>query len=108
MEVKLYDHRVCDFCSSADPHWHYPAETFNANPGEPLPQISEGDWLACHECAALIQCNEWSKLARRGLLTPLAKELLEVAPEDYVLGEIQRLHKGFREHRRGRVAWETT
>lgn len=105
MRVKLYDHPVCDFCSGL-PAWRYPAETFNATPGLPPPQIMEGDWLACDECAALIERNEWNALARRGLQTPMGKAAVGVIGEEAVLAQHHALYKKFRQHRRGRVRCE--
>jgi hypothetical protein len=106
MKVKLYDRPVCDFCSG-QPAWRYPAETFNATPGEPLPLISEDDWVACDECAALIERNEWNALARRGLLTPMGKQAVEMLGEEQVLAMHRGFHKKFRQHRRGRVRAES-
>lgn len=105
MRIKLYDHPVCDFCSGP-PAWRYPAETFNATPGQPLAQICEDDWLACDECAALIERNEWNALARRGLETPTAKDAIALIGEEATLAQIRGLHKKFRQHRRGRVRCE--
>lgn len=105
MKVNLYDRPVCDFCSGP-PAWRYPAETFNANRGEPMLQISEGDWLACDECAALIQRKEWNALARRGLQTPMAKSAVGLLGEKKVLVMTRELHQKFRRHRRGRVGCE--
>lgn len=98
---------VCDFCSGP-PAWRYPAETFVAHPGEPLPIHSLDDWLACDECAALSERNEWDALARRGLLNPAfaAARAAGLLSEEEAIAQIRPLHQLFRQHRRGRVRCE--
>jgi hypothetical protein len=105
MELRAYPYDVCDFCSSDKPTWDYPAEDCIISPaGDPTPQHSIGGWLACDECAALIQRNEWTKLARRSLsLVSTAREAVAVMGEEAALASITQGHRIFRANRSGKV-----
>lgn len=92
---------ICDFCSSPEPRWSYPAEDVNVLPELTPPAISKGAWLACDECAALIGRNEYGKLAERGLLGANAQMFVTLAGRDVALARVRRLHRHFRENRRG-------
>jgi hypothetical protein len=61
MKMQVANKPVCDFCSGP-PVWRYPAETFTEFRESLLPQTSEGDWLACDECAAYT--NTWGRYER--------------------------------------------
>jgi hypothetical protein len=105
MEIRAYPYDVCDFCSSDKPAWEYPAADCIVSPPEdPVPHQSIGGWLACDECAALIQRNEWTKLARRSLdLVPSGKEAIALMGEEAVMNSITRGHRMFRANRSGKV-----
>lgn len=53
----------CDFCSSQEPAWRYPAATFLDAVGS----VSQEDWLACDECQELIEAEQRDALARRAM-----------------------------------------
>ena len=78
--------------------WTVPVEPFE---DEWLMTRSAGDWLACDLCAHLIRSNQWTKLARRALLTPLAKAAVADLGEDGALAEVAQSHKILRQHMRG-------
>lgn len=71
---------ICDFCSSPDIHWAYPARDFRTEgtitaaiiqPSGMTLRDSEasfasgGGWAACNVCAALIRRGDRDRLARR-------------------------------------------
>lgn len=69
---------VCDFCSSPDVVWSYPARDFglataHADTGEVVPGISiiasGGAWAACECCAKLIEADDRGALMERALTT---------------------------------------
>lgn len=69
---------VCDFCSSPDVVWSYPAHDFglataNATTGEVIPEVpiiaSGGNWAACACCGKLIEANDRGALMERAITT---------------------------------------
>lgn len=53
---------ICDFCSTPNPTWAYPATD------APLPEplgVSIGAWCACDACSALIEAHAPAALAAR-------------------------------------------
>lgn len=62
--------QICDFCSGLDQHvpatWIYPATAASIDLGGQLVQIDLGpmDWYACETCAAFIEADDYSSLAR--------------------------------------------
>ncbi len=64
---------ICDFCSSRDVRWRYPA--IDAAPvilkGHGVIVVAEakGDWAACEICHKLIQADDRKGLVRRGAKT---------------------------------------
>ena len=100
-EVRMSDKPVCDFCSSGDPRWEYPASDFPVDDHAPR-VASVGAWLACAECAALIEQEQWPALAKRGLQTPTARMLKRAGVNsDNVLKAVARIHQTFRHNRQG-------
>jgi hypothetical protein len=76
--MKKREHGQCDFCSSPDVRWAYPArdfvvdaETVARNVGAPelaglIPDWgSRGGWAACPACHALVQRGDRDRLAIR-------------------------------------------
>lgn len=51
----------CDFCHVDHPAWRVPVREFNALPGH----MSTPDWLACDDCAEIINRGRWNELTRR-------------------------------------------
>src|SRR5712691_10119589 len=67
---------MCDFCTSPDPAWRYPARDIelgtlvgfaDESPVFSEQRVSAGDWAACEECGDLIEARDWPGLARRSL-----------------------------------------
>jgi hypothetical protein len=60
--------KKCDFCSPAQPAlWDYPTRTFDVvfPLGTKPPGFhSIGDWLACDECAEMIERNDIDAICR--------------------------------------------
>ena len=58
----------CDFRSTPNPVWLYPAEDFSC----PLAEkgiISEGGWVTCEPCHGLIEAGDLQRLSIRSMLT---------------------------------------
>lgn len=57
---------ICDFCSSPDVQWSYPARDFEVT-GIPLARRagSSGGWAACPVCHVLIERGDRVRLAHR-------------------------------------------
>lgn len=53
----------CDFCNGGIPAFLVPARSFQLPYAQD--EFSKGDWAACHECAPLVEQNQWNKLERR-------------------------------------------
>ena len=84
---------ICDFCSSPDVLWSYPAANFQVEGTRVL--ASEGGWAACHDCAALIEADDRGGLARRALsATPAFMQ-------ERCLPFMRALHALFFQDRRG-------
>ena len=54
----------CDFCLSAPVLKGYQCDSFSLN-GVPLFGGSSSLWMACSECAELVDAEQWSTLADR-------------------------------------------
>lgn len=106
MKAQLYEKPVCDFCSSA-PSWRYPAKDFRMEGDGKPPAVSQGDWLACDECAALIESNDREALRQRGLKTPMGEMLVGVVGQKQALSEVRQIHERFFKNRSGRVRMES-
>lgn len=80
---------ICDFCSPPQPSvWVYPCKTFEMPtlPGMTTAMggriaLSDGDWGACAECAALIELADAIGLAKRcsrsGILLDMQKRIVQ-------------------------------
>lgn len=92
---------VCDFCSSPDVQWAYPAEDFVVS-GSILPANtagSAGGWAACPACHALIERGDRVKLARRSA-RKFAKRY--GVPVGSIEPRLRELHDQFWAHRKGK------
>jgi hypothetical protein len=87
----IVDPGRCDFCSSTEIKWRYPAKSFTI--GE---YGSLGDWAACEECSRLIEMNAHDDLARRTLQASGHFTEYKVFKPLVV-----KLHKEFRKNRTG-------
>lgn len=98
---------ICDFCSSPDVRWIYPADSFDIRmKHEPTGGLfearSELAWTACDECSTLIEDNDWVKLTKRSadkfcLMTGNPPEHIIQATTKF----LAVVHREFRIHRRG-------
>ena len=98
IEVRNYPYDVCDFCSSAEPTWVFPANSYH---DRLLNVQSINNWLACDECATLINQDRWGKLAERSLRNPAVAALVNRATRKAILDNAVRMHKDFQKHRTG-------
>lgn len=58
---------ICDFCSSPDVRWRYPARDFTRSVMGVVDAGSRGDWAACNACHRLIRRNLRDDLVERCL-----------------------------------------
>lgn len=59
---------ACDFCSTLNPTRVYPCTSFDIHAIVPMnPLLSGTDWLACEECAALIDGDDREGLVERAV-----------------------------------------
>jgi hypothetical protein len=59
------DLMVCDFCSSPDVAWVYPAEDYMMVRTEGITHMSRSDWAACEVCHHLIEMQLLDDLNQR-------------------------------------------
>jgi hypothetical protein len=87
----------CDFCSSPDVRWSYPARDFTILP---LMVASGGGWAACQTCHDLIETQDWKALAGRSADThPMVKDGL--MPREVAIEFTKTIHFAFRLARTG-------
>jgi hypothetical protein len=55
---------ICDFCSSPDVKWRYPAKTFSAYVTDSVAGESLGDWAACTEVSRTNRAGRSRRLGR--------------------------------------------
>ena len=65
---------ICDFCSSPDVAFVYPARTFAAYVFDGIVGESVGDWAACPTCHGLIESDRKADLVERSLVTLLDRQ----------------------------------
>ena len=83
---------ICDFCSSSNVHWRYPAKDFI--PDSSIPWGSRGDWAACNGCHDFIEENDREGLLERSIKSfPL--ERLELNLSDEIMEALRNLHNNF-------------
>ena len=105
---------VCDFCSSPDVVWMFPADTFTMFRSEGADHVSLDDWAACEICAHLIEQELWDDLTRHAYQsfqavnpTPIGSPMVAALVMEAVRGNTTR----FQKHRKGpavRVGKEDT
>jgi hypothetical protein len=87
---------MCDFCDGAGAAaWVYPAEDFAMSTPDGLPWHSGGAWLACAQCATLIENDDRVGLSNRYLATK------PKAFHDVLRPWVIRLHNQFVRRRTG-------
>ncbi len=102
---------ICDFCSSPEVLWRYPARDFTIREPAELQALlgrleSVAEWLACAVCARLIEAGDRDALARRALETPAALGILSLTDEDPsiradILRRARQMHDQFFVARKG-------
>ena len=92
---------LCDFCSTPDPAWRYPARSFLAYCAPNVAGESVGDWAACEQCHILIEANDRSGLAQRSLDELIAKRPEAILAATVLYEELAGLHREFFAHRSG-------
>lgn len=90
----------CDFCSSPNPRWVFPAEDFTFT--YPFPDHdaifdSYNDWAACDICCTLIVDAAWDLLAKRSVET-----MQFDIDKDELYKSYCGLHEAFNKHRTGK------
>ena len=88
----------CDFCSSSAVAWIYPAESAAVFVIGNNVAVSNGEWVACEECANLIDHNQREKLAVRSAETFEPSEGLD---KDLLLSGVRLIQETFWTHRLG-------
>ncbi len=99
---------ICDFCSSPDVRWRYPARDHDCwavlsldeeNNLESKTARSVGAWAACEECSKLIEAGDKAGLLRRSVET-CERDPLD--PEKKITAiVIADIHAGFWANRTG-------
>lgn len=84
---------VCDFCLDRRVRWEYPCRRFVVGLFG-----SDGPWLACDRCAALIEVGEDQLLAERSHTSWVLRGQPVVAG---LIDDLRLMQGGFREHRVG-------
>lgn len=86
----------CDFCVATTPGvWLYSCRDFEMPlAGLGVTHMSTGAWLACDECSALIEADDYAELAVRSAFATGS-----VRTE--VVDRVAELHKRFKAHRTG-------
>lgn len=92
----------CDMCSAPNPTWEYPANNFLATPIS----VSEGSWIVCDECAALIERREREALVQRAVDAIIALNPHLAHERDWCLFAARQVHAGFWANRTGSVRAE--
>jgi hypothetical protein len=92
---------ICDFCSSPNVTWVYPARTFAAYVFEGIVGESVGDWAACPICHGLIESGRHLELAERSLVTLLERQPEMKGAEAELRNQIRGFHTMFFQNRVG-------
>lgn len=91
---------ICDFCSSPDPTWDYPATSFELFG---LPLRSEGNWLVCETCHDLIESDRRAELLALTIGSFIASnpEFAGRESSSRLIGEFQEIQDKFFSNRTG-------
>lgn len=92
---------ICDFCSSPNVTWVYPARTFAAYVFEGIVGGSVGDWAACPICHGLIESGRHADLTERSLTTLLERQPEMKSAEEELRTHIRSFHTMFFQNRVG-------
>jgi hypothetical protein len=106
------DGAICDFCSSQEVFQVFMAEDFtavelSAPDGNPVYLNSTGGWTACHNCAKLVEAEQWDELVElcfRTFKSTLPKyHCLTMEDEGEIKGILRGAHEQFRRLRKRAV-----
>jgi hypothetical protein len=86
---------ICDFCSSPNVTWVYPARTFAAYVFEGIVGESVGDWAACPICHGLIESGLHAELTERSLVTLIERQPEMKCAEEELRTHIRSFHTMF-------------
>lgn len=92
---------ICDFCSSPNVTWVYPARTFAAYVFEGIVGESVGNWAACPICHGLIESGRHAELTERSLITLLERQPEMKSAEEELRTHIRSFHTMFFRNRVG-------
>jgi hypothetical protein len=92
---------ICDFCSSPDVAFVYPARTFAAYVFDGIVGESVGDWAACPTCHGLIESDRHTDLVERSLVTLLERQPEMKFVEHELRDQIRSFHVMFFQNRLG-------
>ena len=95
---------ICDFCSSPDVRWQYPADDGIIEDSFPQNVVREsiGDWSACEVCSGLIELNRGFALMERSVESNLRScPGHTLAVIDFIADEVCKVHKVFWEKKKG-------
>lgn len=92
---------ICDFCSSPDVAFVYPARTFAACSFDGIVGESVGDWAACPTCRGLIESDRQADLVERSLVTLLERQPEMKSAERELRTHIRSFHTMFFRNRVG-------
>lgn len=89
----------CDFCSSRDVQWTYPARNFAIVVSGSGVWGSRGGWMACGQCAELIERDAVDELLTRAARS--FAQAQDVPFSETIVEAMAPLVTGFRLSRRG-------
>ncbi len=89
----------CDVCSTPNPTWEYPAADFMVLPIS----VSQGAWLCCDLCAALIERRDPEGLAVRAVDALIVSNPELGSQREWCLQMARQIHADFWENRTGNV-----
>ncbi len=88
---------ICDFCSGPNPNRTFTCQSFIY---ELCPlEGSQGDWMACDPCAAMIDADNWQGLAERAADTFIRTQVSHEQDRALIVAIMRDLHDQFRKLR---------
>jgi hypothetical protein len=92
---------ICDFCSSPEVAFVYPARTFAAYVFDGIVGESVGNWAACPTCHELIESDHQADLVERSLETLIERQPEMKYAEIELRDQIRSFHVLFFRNRTG-------
>jgi hypothetical protein len=97
-QVRMYDHDVCDFCSSSEIYAVFPARDFTYVMIDEITLNSQAGWYSCRDCAKLVEAENWTGLRDNAIKQFVAKYGNDI-PVEFLRREIEKLLATFRQNR---------